>query len=163
MTRLTAVTAVMWRIKTGVPQAQTETGNCPSDPRLASHSFWGFFHVVICLSFVVALLWDQTSSGLWKIRTPQNDWDCWDFSTTPVSKSVIYHKHKGLQAFSFPYISVNTPRRQLVDWAKPYAPSSIEDTSTGTSTPITTSLNWPPYAPRRTPCLIAYSLVFALG
>ena len=31
MTRLTAIMAVMWRIKTGVPQAQTETGNCPSD------------------------------------------------------------------------------------------------------------------------------------
>jgi len=32
MTRLTAIMAIMWQMKMGVLQAQTETGNCPSDP-----------------------------------------------------------------------------------------------------------------------------------
>ena len=31
MTCLMAIMAVMWQIKMGVPQAQMETGDCPSD------------------------------------------------------------------------------------------------------------------------------------
>ena len=39
--------------------------------RLASQSFWDVLLFVICCGYIIK----RTSSGLWKWRTSQNDWD----------------------------------------------------------------------------------------